>query len=106
MPTSSSPTLDAKVERMRRAAAQRDGTATPPPPLPAAPVAERVLTSDHGNPSTIATRQWRLTGYDKATTTDATVVHESTCVGDRNLDDALRALEARSDVRRITVTLA
>lgn len=47
-------------------------------------------------------RRWRLRGYDSRRK-DADPVHESTVAGDSDLNDAMRRLEARSDVVRIAV---
>lgn len=45
-----------------------------------------------------ATRPWRLRGYDA----EKKLRHQSTCRGDRALDDAMKRLEADKTVVRIT----
>lgn len=44
------------------------------------------------------TRRWRLRGYDK----DKDLVHDETCVGDRELNAALAVLERDPTVTRAT----
>lgn len=53
------------------------------------------------------TRAWRLVGYAPGEDGKEVVVHQSTCRGDANLNDALHALEARRpDLTRFTVAPA
>lgn len=49
-----------------------------------------------------ATRPWRLRGYDKSGK-DAKLRHQSTCRGDRALDEAMKRLEQDPTIPRITV---
>lgn len=48
----------------------------------------------------VETRRWRLQAWSKSNE----VIHDGTCVGDRELNDTLTALERRPDFKRSSVT--
>lgn len=50
--------------------------------------------------ATDESRRWRLQAWNKA----GEVIHDGTCVGDRDLDTTSAALEQRKDFKRFTVT--
>lgn len=50
--------------------------------------------------SDVATRRWRLRGWT-GTGKDQKLFHQSTCRGDRALDDAMKRLERDPQVTRI-----
>lgn len=52
----------------------------------------------------VATRRWHLRGY--AVDDSKKLRHQSTCRGDRALDDAMKRLEDDPAIGRITVELA
>lgn len=69
--------------------------------LTVSPQPDTEPATTHVATQTSSSRPWRLTGY-----AGKTVVHRSTCYGDRALDEAMRRLENDPAVTRITVAAA